>query len=116
MHKTLHFFISLPKKKGSHHEIYSRGYTKKTQPKCFNFAQDYDIPGCELDTDLVEWLSLRGKTLKDIYLSTKRLDIQAVTHADAKEGHVDGVLSKDVGDGNQQNGISVKLSDHEVRS
>ena len=81
----------------------------------FNLTQDYDIPGCELDTDLVEWLSLRGKTLKDIYLSIKRLDIKAVTQADAKDGHVDGIPSKDVGDG-KQDGISVKLLGHEVRT
>ena len=77
--------------------------------------QDYDIPGCELDTDLVEWLSLRGKSLKDLYLSTKRLDIKAVTQADAKEGYVDGAPSKGFGDGTKD-GISVKLSGHEVRN
>ena len=50
-------------------------------------SQDYDIPGCELDKDLLEWLSLRGKTLKDLYLSTKRLDLQAITQAWLPDGY-----------------------------
>ena len=70
-------------------------------------SQDYDIPGCELDKDLVEWLSLRGKTLKDLYLSTKRLDIKTITEADAITGHVDGVPGG-------QSGISVRLSGEQV--
>ena len=70
-------------------------------------SQDYDIPGCELDKDLLEWLSLRGKTLKDLYLSTKRLDIRNIPEADAITGHVDGVPGK-------QCGISVRLSGEQV--
>ena len=57
----------------------------------------------------MEWLSLRGKTLKDLYLSTKRLDLQAVTEADAIEGRVDGTPSSDA----KQGKISVKLAGHQ---
>ena len=55
----------------------------------------------------MEWLSLRGKTLKDLYLSTKRLDIKTITEADAITGHVDGVPG-------EQSGISVRLSGEQV--
>ena len=59
-------------------------------------SQDYDIPGCELDKDLLEWLSLRGKTLKDLYLSTKRLDLQAELLALKQESRVLGHSSNPV--------------------